>query len=119
MLIIDIVYKVNLIFLEFDELKKVNLCIALQTKIDGNVDHFCSFFNRKTLQAHKKNLILDVLTHVAQEVSLKDLEILVRVAFRDILCDPKAIERQDTINKIPMVLCFQRLLCTLPHEMIR
>jgi hypothetical protein len=46
---------------ELDELKRVNLCATLETKMDGNVDHFCSFFNRETLQAHKKNLIFDVL----------------------------------------------------------
>ena len=97
----------------------MNLCVTLQTKLEGNVDHFCSYFNRQSLQAHKKNLILDVLTHVAQEVNLKDLELLVKVAFRDILCDAGAIQRQDTINQIPMILFFQRLLCSMPHEMVR
>jgi len=39
--------------------------------------------------------------------------------FRGLLRDPDWIQRQDAIIKIPMILFFQCLLCTLPHEMIR
>ena len=87
--------------------------------MEGNVDHFCSFFNRPNIQVHKKNLILDVLSSVSKKIGLKDLEVLAKVAFRDLLYDPDSIERLHTINKIPMILFFQRLLCTLPHQMVR
>ena len=93
--------------------------MTLQTKMEGNVDHLCSFFNRPTIQIYKKNQILDVLTTVSKQVCLKDLEILAKVTFRDLLHDPESIQRLDTINKIPMILFFQRLLCILPHQMIR
>ena len=58
---------------EFDDLKKANLCVALTTKLE--------LFNLPTLQAHKKNLLLDVLTNVTQKVNLRDLELLARVTF--------------------------------------
>jgi predicted RecB family nuclease len=93
--------------------------VALTTKLEGNLEHFCSYFNLPTLQPHKKNRVLDLYTNVTQKVNLKDFELLARVTFRDILHDLDSIQRQDAIIKIPMVLFFQRLLCTLPHQMIR
>lgn len=104
---------------DLDELKKTNLCLTLQTKLEGNLEHLCSYFRQASLQAYKRNQILDVLTNVSQNVSLKDLGYLAKVSFADILTDPEAIERQETICRIPMILFFQKLLCSLPHEMVR
>jgi hypothetical protein len=112
-------FEKKIIISEFDDLKKANLCVALTTKLEGNLEHFCSYFNLPTLQPHKKNRVLDLYTNVTQKVNLKDFELLARVTFRDILHDLDSIQRQDAIIKIPMVLFFQRLLCTLPHQMIR
>jgi len=59
-----------------------------------------------------------LIFRVSEKVNLKDLNTLAKVVFRVILSDADAIQKQDTINKIPMIMFFQKLICSLPSEMV-
>ena len=104
-----------------DDYRKNNLCTILKTKTEGNVDHFCKYFHGLSqLQPYKKNLILDVLSTVSKDISLKQLGILANSAFHHILYDENCIKTQDVTVKIPLILFFSNLLSnTLPKLMVK
>ena len=104
-----------------DEYRKTNLCTILETKTEGNVDHFCKYFHGiSQLQPYKKNLILDVLTTVSKTISLKQLDVLAHSAFNHILYDENSIKNQDVTVKIPLILFFSNILSnTLPRVMVK
>merc|ERR1719273_272907 len=104
-----------------DEYRKNNLCAILKTKTEGNVEHFCQYFHGESyIQPYRKNLILDVLSTVAKDIPLKQLDILAKSAFNYILYDEDCLKKQDVTVKIPLILFFSNLLCnTLPRIMVK
>jgi hypothetical protein len=103
---------------ELDDIRKGCLGTVLKTHLEGNLQHFLQFFHRDQMQPWRKNLVLDVVVNVAKEASLKDLQTIARATFRQLLLDDRSLNDQDTIVKIPFVLCLGRILCLLPGVML-
>lgn len=103
---------------QMDIQRKESLCHALLSKMDGNAQIMCQLFLKDEIRVPQQLLIIDVLSKVASEASLANLEILSRAAFGHLLQED-IFERCQVSVKIPAILFFHRLLSTMPIPMIR
>ena len=105
---------------EIDQFRKRSLCGSLMAKMDGNAQHMCSLFMSESTRVPQQIMLLEVMTTVMPDVSLKDLETLSKSAFSLMLDqDVGLIRKQEVPVRIPTILFFHRLLTTLPVEMVR
>lgn len=98
--------------------RKRSLCNALTAKMETNVRHLASMFPREVTRVPQQILIVDVLSTAASEASLANLQILAKAAFEEIL-QVDIFESRQVPVRIPLILFFHRLLCTMPVPMIR
>jgi hypothetical protein len=63
-------------------------------------------------------LILEVLSKVASQANLTELRALAKIAFHDML-QPGLFESREVPVRVPLILFYHRLLCTLPTQMIQ
>ena len=99
-----------------EKCRKSSLCNALLSRMDGNVQHLCASLVQKSTSVPVQALILDVLSNVANQASLSDLQTLSRAAF-DILHLDLFRSPQVPI-RIPLILFYHRLLSIMPLGMI-
>ena len=100
-----------------EKCRKSSLCNALLSRMDGNVQHLCASLVQKSTSVPVQALLLDVLSNVANQTSLSDLQTLSKAAF-DILHLDLFRSPQVPI-RIPLILFYHRLLSIMPLGMIR
>lgn len=86
--------------------------------MDGNAQFLCSLFPKESTRVPQQLLILEVLSKVTSQASLVNLQILVKSAFQDML-NPDLFQSREVPVRIPLILFYHRLLCTLPTQMVR
>ena len=85
--------------------------------MEGNVQHMCATLTSKDTRVPVQALLLDVLSTVANQVSLADLQVLSRAAFDILHLD--LFRSQEIPLRIPFILFYHRLLSIMPLGMIQ
>ena len=98
--------------------RKTSLCNALKANVESNSKFLCSFIPKDETRVPQQLLILEVLSKVASQANLTELQALARIAFQDLL-QPGLFESREVPVRIPLILFYHRLLCTLPTQMIQ
>ena len=98
--------------------RKASLCNALKANVESNSKFLCSFIPKDETRVPQQLLILEVLSKVASQANLTELQALAKIAFHDML-QPGLFESREVPVRIPLILFYHRLLCTLPTQMIQ